>query len=86
MSEDRRVLDRRTKWWLYSPQQWFNILLALVTVVQYAIEEIQHNDSLFPPVVLKTLLALALVGNAIMRALPHDNERLTLKNPEKGDA
>lgn len=80
------MTERRTKWWLHSPQQWFNILLATVTVLQYLIEELRHNDSLFPPVVLKVLLILAVIGNSVMRALPVDNERLTLSKKEDSHA
>lgn len=76
---NRRGRDRRTKWWLHSPQQWFNIVLAVVTVAQYLIEEIKHNDALFPAEVVKGLLVVALVGNAVLRAMPVDNERLRLK-------
>lgn len=80
---ERRDERRRGKWWVRSPQQWFNIVLAIVTVANELAEYFKHSDTVMPPWFMEAVATTALVGNIVLRAIPHDNERLTLRNPEK---
>lgn len=75
---------RKGKWWVRSPQQWFNIVALLVLI---STELSQHlramADFSAPGWVLEALAITTLIGNIILRALPTDNERLRLSDPEK---
>lgn len=82
MAEERRVEDRRKKWWVKSPQQWFNLAAGFMLVAS-ELNEFYKNRDTMPPWFLEVLGSIVVVGNIVLRAWRKDNEPLTLTNPEK---
>lgn len=75
----RSTPDRRTKWWLLSEQQWFNIILFLVWSSAELLEYFKNRDTAGPSWLMEALTVVGLLGNMALRAWKHDNERLTLR-------
>lgn len=80
---ERRSVDRRRKWWVRSPQQWYNIALAVVWGANELAEYIKSREYVAPTWFMEALTFAAFAGNFYLRSAKFDNERLTLRNPDK---